>query len=34
MGAGPIGAFGPDGSGVALVEERDGWTRVLAGFTG
>jgi tRNA pseudouridine55 synthase len=31
---GPLGAFAPDGSVVALVEERDGWTKVLAGFVG
>jgi tRNA pseudouridine55 synthase len=31
---GPVGAFAPDGSVVALVEERDGLTKVLAGFTG
>lgn len=34
LGVGPIGAFAPDGTVVALVEERDGVTKVLAGFTG
>lgn len=34
IGEGPIGAFAPDGTVVALVEERDGFTKVLAGFTG
>jgi tRNA pseudouridine55 synthase len=32
--SGPVGAFGPDGTVVALVEERDGVAKVLAGFTG
>jgi tRNA pseudouridine55 synthase len=34
LGSGPVGAFAPDGQVVALVEEHDGWTKVLAGFIG
>ena len=34
LGQGPIGAFAPDGTVVALVQESGGLTKVLAGFTG
>jgi tRNA pseudouridine55 synthase len=34
LGAGPVGVFGPDGSVVALVEERDDAVRPIVVFVG